>query len=85
MKELILNQNNDKYESILNLKSEKVMLQIEGATEINLYASVDGETWIEHTSGIAIADTDIINIVNAKFMMYLKIESTNNVPIKILD
>lgn len=85
MKELILNQNNDKFESILNLKSEKLMIQIEGATEITLYASVDGETWIEHTSGITIADTDIINIVNAKFMMYLKIESTNNVPVKILD
>lgn len=85
MKELILNQNNDKYESVINLKSEKVMLQIEGATTINLYASVDDTTWIEHTSGITITDTDIINIVNAKFMMYLKIESTNNVPIKILD
>lgn len=85
MKELILNQNNDKYEAIINLKSEKLMIQVEGATEITLYASVDGETWIEHTSGIAIADTDIINIVNAKFMMYLKIESTNNVPVKILD
>ena len=85
MKELILNQNNDKFESVINLKSEKVMLQIEGATTINLYASVDGETWIEHTSGITITDTDIINIVNAKFMMYLKIESSNNVTIKILD
>lgn len=85
MKELILNQNNDKYEAIINLKSEKIMLQVEEATTINLYASVDGETWIEHTSGIAITDTDIINIVNAKFMMYLKIESTNNVTIKILD
>lgn len=85
MKELILNQIDNKFESILNLKSEKVMLQIEGATTINLYASVDDTTWIEHTSGITITDTDIINIVNAKFMMYLKIESTNNVPIKILD
>lgn len=85
MKELILNQNNDKFESILNLKSEKIMLQVESATTINLYVSVDGETWIEHTSGITITDTDIINIVNAKFMMYLKIESTNNVPVKILD
>lgn len=85
MKELILNQIDNKFESILNLKSEKVMIQIEGATTINLYASVDGETWIEHTSNIDIADTDIINIVNAKFMMYLKIESTNNVPVKILD
>lgn len=85
MKELILNQIDNKFESILNLKSEKVMIQIEGATTINLYASVDGETWIEHTSNINIADTDIINIVNAKFMMYLKIESTNNVPVKILD
>lgn len=85
MKELILNQNNDKFESILNLKSEKIMLQVESATTINLYVSVDGETWIEHTSGIAIIDTDIINIVNAKFMMYLKIESSNNVTIKILD
>ena len=71
MKELILNQNNDKFESIINLKSEKIMLQVESATTINLYVSVDGETWIEHTSGITIADTDIINIVNAKFMMYL--------------
>lgn len=85
MKELILNQNNDKYESVINLKSEKVMLQIEGATSLTLYASVDGETWIEHTSNITITDTDIINIINAKFMMYLKIESTNNVPVKILD
>jgi hypothetical protein len=85
MKELILNQNNDKYEAIINLKSEKLMIQVEGATEITLYASVDGVTWIEHTSNIDIADTDIINIINAKFMMYLKIESTNNVTIKILD
>ena len=85
MKELILNQNNDKYEAIINLKPEKLMIQVEGATEITLYASVDGVTWIEHTSNIDIADTDIINIINAKFMMYLKIESTNNVTIKILD
>lgn len=85
MKELILNQNNDKFESIINLKSEKIMLQVESATTINLYVSVDGVTWIEHTSNIDIADTDIINIVNAKFMMYLKIESSNNVTIKILD
>ena len=85
MKELILNENNGKFESILNLKSEKIMIQVEGATTINLYVSVDGVTWIEHTSGITITDTDIINIVNAKFMMYLKIESTNNVTIKILD
>lgn len=85
MKELILNQNNDKFESILNLKSEKIMLQVESATTINLYVSVDGVTWIEHTSNIDIADTDIINIINAKFMMYLKIESTNNIPVKILD
>ena len=83
MKELILNPIDNKFESVINLKSEKIMFQIEGATTINLYASVDGETWIEHTSNINIADTDIINIVNAKFMMYLKIESTNNVPIKI--
>ena len=61
------------------------MIQVEGATEITLYASVDGVTWIEHTSNIDIADTDIINIINAKFMMYLKIESSNNVTIKILD
>ena len=85
MKELILNQNNGKFESILNLKTEKLMIQIEGATTINLYVSVDGVTWIEHTSNITITDTDIINIVNAKFMMYLKIESSNNVTIKILD
>ena len=85
MKELILNQNNDKYEAIINLKSEKLMIQVEGATEITLYASVDGVTWIEHTSNIDIADTDIINIINAKCMMYLKIESTHNVTIKILD
>lgn len=85
MKELILNQNNGKFESILNLKSEKIMIQVEEATTINLYVSVDGETWIEHTSNITITDTDIINIINAKFMMYLKIESTNNVPVKILD
>jgi hypothetical protein len=85
MKELILNPIDNKYESVINLKSEKILIQIEGATSLTLYASVDGETWIEHTSGIAITDTDIINIVNAKFMMYLKIESSNNVPIKILD
>lgn len=85
MKELILNSIDNKFEAVINLKSEKVMLQIEGATTINLYVSVDDETWIEHTSGIAITDTDIINIVNAKFMMYLKIESSNNVTIKILD
>ncbi len=85
MKELILNPIDNKFESVINLKSEKILIQIEGATTINLYASVDAETWIEHTSNINIADTDIINIVNAKFMMYLKIESTNNVPIKILD
>lgn len=85
MKELILNENNGKFESILNLKSEKLMIQIEGATSLTLYASVDGVTWIEHTSNINITDTDIINIVNAKFMMYLKIESSNNVTIKILD
>ena len=85
MKELILNENNGKFEYILNLKSEKAMIQIEGATSLTLYASVDGVTWIEHTSNIDIADTDIINIINAKFMMYLKIESTNNVTIKILD
>lgn len=85
MKELILNENNGKFESIINLKSEKAMIQIEGATSLTLYASVDGVTWIEHTSNIDIADTDIINIINAKFMMYLKIESTNNVPVKILD
>lgn len=85
MKELILNPIDNKFESVINLKSEKIMLQIEGATTINLYASVDGETWIEHTSNINIADTDIINIVNAKFMMYLKIESSNNVTIKILN
>lgn len=85
MKELILNPIDNKFEAVINLKSEKLMIQIEGATTINLYASVDGETWIEHTSNINIADTDIINIVNAKFMMYLKIESSNNVTIKILD
>lgn len=85
MKELILNPIDNKFEAVINLKSEKVMLQIEGATSLTLYASVDGKTWIEHTSGITITDTDIINIVNAKFMMYLKIESTNNVLIKILD
>lgn len=85
MKELILNQIDNKFEAVINLKSEKLMIQIEGATTINLYASVDGETWIEHTSNINIVDTDIINIVNAKFMMCLKIESTNNVAIKILD
>lgn len=85
MKELILNENNGKFESILNLKTEKLMIQVESATTINLYVSVDGVTWIEHTSNITITDTDIINIVNAKFMMYLKIESTNNVPVKILD
>ena len=66
MKELILNQNNDKYEAIINLKSEKLMIQVEGATEITLCASVDGETWIEHTSGIAIDDTDIINIKSTR-------------------
>ena len=40
---------------------------------------------VYHTSDIAIEGIDIINIVNAKFMMYLKIQSTNNVEINLLN
>ncbi len=85
MKELILVDNNGKLEAIANIKSEKAMLQIEGATTIDLYISVDGNTFVEHTTGIEITDTDILNLVNCKFMMWLKVVSSNNVGIKLLD
>lgn len=85
MKKLNLINKNGKYEAVVNPKSETVMLQVKGATVLSLLISVDGITYVEHTSNINITNTDIVNIVNAKFMMYLKIQSTNNVEIKILD
>ena len=85
MKKLNLINKNGKYEAVVNPKSETVMLQVKGATVLSILISVDGITYVEHTSNINITNTDIVNIVNAKFMMYLKIQSTNNVEIKILD
>ena len=85
MKKLELKENNGVFEAVINLKSEKAMLQVEGDTTINLLISVDGEDWVAHTSDIAISGIDILNLVNAKFMMYLKIQSTNNVEINLLD
>ena len=85
MTKLELKENNGVYESIINLKSEKVMLQVEGDTSINILISVDGDDWVVHTSDIVIEGIDIINLVNAKFMMFLKIQSTNNVEINLLD
>lgn len=85
MKKLELINNNGIYEAVVTLKSEKAMVQVEGDTTINLLISVDGEDWVTHTSDIAISGIDILNLVNAKFMMYLKIQSTNNVEINLLD
>lgn len=85
MTKLELKENNGVFEAVINLKSEKAMLQVEGDTTINLLISVDGEDWVAHTSDIAISGIDILNLVNAKFMMYLKIQSTNNVEINLLD
>ena len=85
MTKLELKENNGVFEAVINLKSEKAMLQVEGDTTINILISVDGDDWVTHTSGIAISGIDIINLVNAKFMMYLKIQSTNNVEINLLD
>ena len=85
MTKLELKENNGVYEAVINLKSEKAMLQVEGDTTINILISVDGDDWVTHTSGIAISGIDIINLVNGKFMMYLKIQSTNNVEINLLN
>lgn len=85
MTKLELIENNGLFEAVVNLKSEKAMVQVEGDTTINILISVDGEDWVTHTSDIAISGIDIINLVNAKFMMYLKIQSTNNVEINLLD
>lgn len=85
MTKLELIENNGLFEAVVNLKSEKAMVQVEGDTTINILISVDGEDWVTHTSSIAISGVDIINLVNAKFMMYLKIQSTNNVEINLLD
>lgn len=85
MTKLELKENNGVYEAVINLKSEKAMLQVEGDTSINILISVDGDDWVVHTSDVVIEGIDIINLVNAKFMMYIKIESTNNVEINLLD
>ena len=85
MTKLELKENNGVYEAVINQKSEKVMLQVEGDTSINILISVDGDDWVVHTSNVVIEGIDIINLVNAKFMMYLKIESINNVEINLLD
>ena len=85
MTKLELKENNGVYETVINLKSEKVMLQVEGDTSINILISVDGDDWVVHTSDVVIEGIDIINLVNAKFMMYVKIESSNNVEINLLD
>lgn len=85
MTKLELVEINGMFEAVINMKNEIAMLQVEGNTSINLLISVDGEDWVYHTSDIAIEGIDIINIVNAKFMMYLKIQSTNNVEINLLN
>lgn len=85
MTKLELKENNGVFEAVINLKSEKVMLQVEGDTSINILISVDGDDWVVHTSDVVIEGIDIINLVNAKFMMYVKIESSNNVEINLLD
>lgn len=86
MTRLELKYNNGLYEAVVNMKDEIAMLQVEGDTTINILISVDGDDWVTHTSDIAISGIDIINLVNAKFMMYLKIQSTNNnVEINLLD
>lgn len=61
MTKLELIENNGVYEAVVNLKSEKAMLQVEGDTTINILISVDGEDWVNHTSDIAIEGIDIIN------------------------
>lgn len=85
MKQIELKAKNGKFEAIIILKSEKVMIQVEGSTTIDIEVSVDGESFIKHTANISITDKDIINLTNCKFMSYLKITSTNNISIKILD
>ena len=85
MKRLDLNENNGWFEAVVNLKDEIAMIQIEGDTVINLLISVDGDDWVNHTSNIVINGIDIINLVNGKFMMYLKIQSQNNVEINLLN
>ena len=84
MKVLILTEKNGSYQAVTNIKSDTAMLQVNGATTLDLWVSVDGETYILHTSGISISDPDIINLVNCRFMMFLKVVSTNNVDIKLL-
>lgn len=85
MKRLELKENNGWFEAVVNLKDEIAMIQIEGDTIINLLISVDGDDWVNHTSNIVINGIDIINLVNGKFMMYLKIQSQNNVEINLLN
>lgn len=85
MKKLDLIENNGWYEASVNLKDEIAMLQVEGDTVINILISVDGEDWVTHTSDIVVSGIEIINLVNAKFMMYLKIQSQNNVEINLLN
>lgn len=85
MKRLELKENNGWFEAVVNLKDEIAMIQIEGDTVINLLISVDGDDWVNHTSNIVINGIDIINLVNGKFMMYLKIQSQNNVEINLLN
>lgn len=85
MTRLELKYNNGLYEAVVNMKDEIAMLQVEGDTTINILISVDGDDWVTHTSSIAISGIDIINLVNGKFMMYLKIQSTNNVEINLLN
>lgn len=85
IKKLDLIENNGWYEASVNLKDEIAMLQVEGDTVINILISVDGEDWVTHTSDIVVNGIEIINLVNAKFMMYLKIQSQNNVEINLLN
>ena len=85
MKRLELKENNGWFEAVVNLKDEIAMIQIEGDTVINLLISVDGDDWVNHTNDIVINGIDIINLVNGKFMMYLKIQSQNNVEINLLN
>lgn len=85
MKRLELKENNGWFEAVVNLKDEIAMIQIEGDTVINLLISVDGDDWVNHTNNIVINGIDIINLVNGKFMMYLKIQSQNNVEINLLN
>ena len=85
MEQIELISKNGKYEAVINIKSEKIMLQVEGTTSIDIEVSVDGNTFISHTIGITITDKDIINLTNGKFMSFIKLISTNNISIKILD